>query len=300
MSESDALSRFTLNPPPEPQAQSPSRIFHAPFSCLFGAGVGVLLVIVSDRYVDVSKSWVLGFAPVLTALIASVGPSFRPALYGPIKALGVRIELFKLRRIAKNYPPHHEIRRLLDDIERARARAAASGIMAYFGLRAPRPNRISTLNVPTGDVFICYRRVEAHHVAGRIKGALDGRCSDRHIFLDTETPGGENWRRNIRARLDVSSVMLVVIGPNWLSIEPDGKRRIDDPDDVLRFEIEEAFAMNLLIVPVLVDGAGMPARNDLPTSLVALADRQAVEIRHSQFDRDLGPLVDALNRPLLS
>ena len=67
------------------------------------------------------------------------------------------------------------------------------------------------------------------------------------------------------------------IGPGWLSTtDRDGNRRLDDPGDWVRLEVEAALRRpEVAVVPVLVNGAEMPPSHDLPDSLKPLTDRQA-------------------------
>jgi hypothetical protein len=63
----------------------------------------------------------------------------------------------------------------------------------------------------------------------------------------------------------------------------------------VRIEIEAALQRGIRVIPVLVDGAMMPRREDLPDSLQKLRRRQAIEISHSRFDSDVKRLTHALS-----
>jgi hypothetical protein len=59
-------------------------------------------------------------------------------------------------------------------------------------------------------------------------------------------------------------VLLVVIGPSWLTFtDGAGRRRIDDPTDWIRQEIIQAFSHGLRVIPVTCD-VEMPTENALP------------------------------------
>ena len=62
-------------------------------------------------------------------------------------------------------------------------------------------------------------------------------------------------------------MLLAVIGPHWLAAGQDGQRRLDDPADFVRLEIEAALARGVRVIPVLVDGAQLPRPEQLPASL---------------------------------
>jgi hypothetical protein len=77
-----------------------------------------------------------------------------------------------------------------------------------------------------------------------------------------------------------------------------GKRRLDDPNDFVRLEIEAALARKVRVIPILVEGANMPRADELPPSLAALARRQALELSPSRFDFDTSRLFRVLDKTL--
>jgi hypothetical protein len=94
-------------------------------------------------------------------------------------------------------------------------------------------------------------------------------------------------------------VLLALIGHNWPTITNErGERRLDDPDDFVRLEIEAALRRNVRVIPVLVDGAQMPRADELPESMRALVRRQALELSPSRFESDTSRLVRVLESTL--
>jgi hypothetical protein len=94
-------------------------------------------------------------------------------------------------------------------------------------------------------------------------------------------------------------VLLAVIGMSWLTrAREDGRRRLDEPGDLVRLEIEAALARGIRVIPVLVDGALMPAPGQLPASLEKLAGRQAVELSPAHFSSDARRLLMTLEKTL--
>jgi len=60
----------------------------------------------------------------------------------------------------------------------------------------------------------------------------------------------------------MASVIIVVIGPHWLTAsDSSGVRRIDDPNDFVALEIASALTRSALVIPVPVDGASKRPRN---------------------------------------
>ncbi len=86
--------------------------------------------------------------------------------------------------------------------------------------------------------------------------------------------------------LNRSSVLLVIIGKHWVEASDEHGRRIDHPEDLVRYEIATALKNDITVIPVLVDGAAMPKSIELPEELRPLVRRNAFSIRHESFDAD--------------
>jgi TIR domain len=150
-------------------------------------------------------------------------------------------------------------------------------------------------------IFISYRRDDSRGYAGRLQGDLSRRYSDEHVFRDVEIPPGADFGEYITGLVDKCNVVLAIIGPSWLDArDREGERRIDKPDDWVRLEIERALARDgVEVIPVLVDGARLPPREELPESLLALRRRNAFELSDRRWDYDvdqLGKHLDTLLR----
>ena len=149
-------------------------------------------------------------------------------------------------------------------------------------------------------IFVSYRRQESSHLAGRLADRLADRFGEGQVFIDVDTiEPGVDFAEEIFRAVAGCEVLLAIIGPNWLaSADERGGRRLDDPDDIVRLEIEAALARGVRVIPILIEGAVMPRRDDLPESLASLARRQALLIRHESFRYDVGHLVTAIERIL--
>jgi hypothetical protein len=148
------------------------------------------------------------------------------------------------------------------------------------------------------SIFICYRREDSADVTGRIFDRLRRDLGDAVVFRDIDAaPFGVDFRTHIRTQLASSTVVLVVIGPDWLGVrDRAGSRRIDDPADHVRIEVEFALAREgALIVPLLVAAAEMPTADQLPKALEGLAFRNGLEIRRDpDFHHDMERLTRQL------
>jgi hypothetical protein len=142
-------------------------------------------------------------------------------------------------------------------------------------------------------IFLSYRRQDSAAAAARIYERLCERFGDDAVFMDIDTiPFGADFRQHINSAVDQCGVMLAVIGRHWAG-EAGAPRRIDDPQDFVRIEIESALERNLTVIPVLVDRGAMPGQADLPPSLAPLAYRNAIEVDQG---RDFRHHVDRLIR----
>ncbi len=144
-------------------------------------------------------------------------------------------------------------------------------------------------------VFVSYRRQDARHVAGRLADRLVERF---HVFMDMDTiEPGTDFTDVIRQAVEECDVFLAVIGAQWMDVKDDqGQRRLNDSGDWVVAETVAALRRNVPVIPVLVDGAVMPARSELPPELSPLASRQAVTIRHESFSSDVSRLIAAIER----
>ncbi len=148
-------------------------------------------------------------------------------------------------------------------------------------------------------VFISYRRADASAHAGRLFDWLGRQFGSSRVFIDTDKiQAGAEFPQTIADNLAQSDIVLALIGRQWLSITDENGRRLDNPQDFVRREIETALIEGKRVVPVLVQGAEMPKADDLPAGLKDLAWRNAVAIGDATFERDFDVLVDdILGRP---
>jgi formylglycine-generating enzyme required for sulfatase activity len=142
-------------------------------------------------------------------------------------------------------------------------------------------------------IFLSYRRQDSAGVAGRIYDRLCDRFGDDAVFFDMDSiPFGVDFREHIASAVDQCAVLLAVIGPHWAG-EAGVPRRIDDPRDFVRIEIESALERDLPVIPILIDRTRMPGEADLPPSLARLAYRNGIEVDQG---RDFRHHVDRLIR----
>jgi TIR domain len=149
-----------------------------------------------------------------------------------------------------------------------------------------------------GGIFISYRRAGTRHAAGRLADRLITAVGRENIFMDVDNiEPGLDFVEVLGERVAACDCLLAVIDPDWLDARSaDGTRRLDDPDDFVRIEIEAALKRNVRVIPVLMDGANMPPPERLSEGLRPLVRRQAVKISHDRFAADAGALAEQLKK----
>lgn len=143
---------------------------------------------------------------------------------------------------------------------------------------------------PNRQIFISYRRDDSEDVCGRIYDRLSGAFGN--VFKDTEgIPAGVDFRFELERAVAACDVMVVVIGKRWDNAKH--RRRLNNPDDFVRIEIEAALRREIPVIPLFVHRrATMPDRAQLPESLHPLTYRQARQARPDpDFHRDLDGLI---------
>ena len=151
-----------------------------------------------------------------------------------------------------------------------------------------------------GRIFISYRREETAYPAGWLYDRLADHFGSSQVFKDVDSIElGDDFVEVITSAVGACDVLLAVIGPEWLTItDAHGRRRLDNPDDFVRLEIEAALSRRVRVIPILVDGASMPRADELPDSMAILERRQALELSPARFAFDTGRLLKVLDRTL--
>lgn len=150
-----------------------------------------------------------------------------------------------------------------------------------------------------GQIFISYRRRDSGYLADDLKEKLKEHFGPNNVFYDIDSiPLGVDFRTYIGDAVGHCDVLLVIIGDQWMGpTDSQGKRRIDDPSDFVRIEIESALKRNIPVIPVLVDEATMASLAHLPASIESIAFRNATEIRSGRDRRQhIEQLIEGLEK----
>lgn len=147
-------------------------------------------------------------------------------------------------------------------------------------------------------ILISYRRPDSQDVAGRIHDRLVARYTAPNVLKDGDIPLGVSVTKHLQQVVSKASVVLVIIGPSWVNArDAQGRRRLDDPNDYVRMEVECALRGKMPVIPILVSGAQMPAAAELPPPLQELAARNGMTVRPDpDFNDDINRLISGIEK----
>lgn len=147
-------------------------------------------------------------------------------------------------------------------------------------------------------IFLSYRRLDSQAITDRIYETLVETFGKENVFQDVSgIPAGVNFKTYLERAVGDCDVLLVVIGQQWLNIQDDdGNQRLANPSDFVRIEIEAGLKRDdVLVIPLMVDNARMPAENTLPESLRPLHFLQSAKIRYNpDFTGDMQGLIQRI------
>jgi hypothetical protein len=160
----------------------------------------------------------------------------------------------------------------------------------------PPPKAEAKAEKPAGagastGVFISYRRSEAAAYARGLYESLVERFGRERVFLDLKNIGlGEDFVEAITAAAESCAVMIVLVSRGWSR----GAQGQEGVDDYVRLEVATALGRKIRVIPILIQGAAMPAPKDLPADLSPLARRNALALSDTRWDGDVGELIETL------
>jgi hypothetical protein len=170
---------------------------------------------------------------------------------------------------------------------------------------AVSPESLSTSNVATesgagtnGVLFVCYRRDDTQHAAGRLHDRLTEAYGSDRVFMDIDSvPLGVDFVEHVSHQIARCAAVVVMIGRKWLRLKgKDRRRRLDSEDDLVRAEIAAALQQKIPVIPLLVENAKMPSATDLPDNIRLLARRNGIELSATRWKTDVERLIKELDR----
>jgi len=147
-------------------------------------------------------------------------------------------------------------------------------------------------------IFISYRRAEAEYAAGALGRELRAHFGEEQVFRDKEDiAGGVSWKLTVLQEIDRDSALLVLMGKEWAQAkDAQGARRLDNPQDPIFLELNDALSDGATVIPVLLENAAMPLESDLPPALKPMAEMNALRLRDSDWGYDLSKIVKTLEK----
>ncbi len=102
--------------------------------------------------------------------------------------------------------------------------------------------------------FISYRRNDSASNAGRIYDHLINHFGQGQVFMDVDTiRPGLDFVEVVQEAVGSCDALIAVIGREWLGAsEESGRRRLENPEDLVRLEIATALERDIRVIPVLV------------------------------------------------
>jgi hypothetical protein len=148
------------------------------------------------------------------------------------------------------------------------------------------------------SIIMSYRRTDSEAISGRIRDRLAARYGADSVFMDIDSiPFGVDFRQHINRVVKDSDLIIAVVGPEWAGFSRAGHTRIHDATDPVRLEIESGLQSGVPIVPVLIDGARMPAPDDLPESIRKFSYLNAARVDAGRdFHSDMDHFIRSVDR----
>lgn len=139
----------------------------------------------------------------------------------------------------------------------------------------------------TSSVFLSYRHEDTKGLAQALRDRLLQGLPAEQIFMDISgLAPGEDFARTLEQRVRGCAAMVVLIDHRWAGPDPSRASRLQDPRDWVRFEVGLALRLGKRVLPVLVDGARLPALDELPADLHPLVQLQTFDLRSARLNAD--------------
>ncbi len=145
-------------------------------------------------------------------------------------------------------------------------------------------------------VFISYRREITAGEARALFNELLEKLGKNSVFMDVDSIAlGRDFRSALQRTLESCDLMLVLIGRDWADVKDEaGRTRLENPGDFVRLEIEAALERDIVVTPILVQGAHMPAPEHLPADIRDLVYRNGFELSHNRWESDVAEMIRRL------
>lgn len=150
------------------------------------------------------------------------------------------------------------------------------------------------------EVFINYRTGDGEWPAAFLDDKFKRRFGADRVFRDaTSLEAGHDFRQELRRRLERCTVLVVIIGPGWLTArDGSGRRRLDNTADYVRMEIEESLKRKIRVIPITLNDVRLPLADELPKGIADLAHRQSRVFRSRHYESDFEEIISIIDKEI--
>jgi hypothetical protein len=147
-----------------------------------------------------------------------------------------------------------------------------------------------------GKVFISARTDDAGDYALRLEQRLARELGAANVvYQPDKTPVTTDIQGSIYEAVRRAGIVIVVIGHRWFDpSDRQNRARLHHSHDPVRLQIEAALELRRSIVPIVLDGATLPAAKDLPESLRPLLRLKRQPASHQGLDGEIDAIMRAL------
>ena len=141
-------------------------------------------------------------------------------------------------------------------------------------------------------VFINFRGKDQAGYAALLDRELSTEFGPDTIFHSSRSiEPGQDFVDTLLAALAESTVLLAIIGPNWMQY-----LRPDDDSDWVRSEIAVSLRRGITVIPILVEDAALPSESQLPADLARMSRCQYLRLNHRNVTYDLAHIVAVVSQ----
>jgi hypothetical protein len=157
------------------------------------------------------------------------------------------------------------------------------------------PARVNDSARSSLQIFINYRHEDTQGTAFALYFKLVERFGRDNVFFDNGTlRPGTHWFEEIKSHVATAGAFISLIGTEWMPTLIERQRR--GGEDYVCTEIDLALRSGpqVTVIPVLLDSAGFPDRQQLPPALEGLLSCQGTQLRHTHLEDDIDNLMSRL------
>lgn len=150
------------------------------------------------------------------------------------------------------------------------------------------------------EIFISYRKNDSGVFAQWLAHQLRLTFGAATVFIDTKSiRSAEHWSQKILNSLTSSSIVLAVIGPEWLAAKDElGGRRIDSPTDWVRQEIDLSFRLGKTVLPIALCPVEKLEGESVPPCVSKIFELQFAEVSNQDIAGSIEKITGEVGRLL--